>query len=110
MPQVAKVPMVPVTKISLRPLHDRLLVKRLEEGDEKHGSIIIPDSAKEKPQEGQVIAVGTGKVTEAGKKLPLDVKAGDRILFGKYSGTEVKLDGQEYLTMREEDVLGILSA
>ena len=98
------------TKTMLRPLHDRLLVKRLAEGDEKHGSIIIPDSAKEKPQEGQVIAVGTGKVTEAGKKIPLDVKAGDRILFGKYSGSEVKLDGQEYLTMREEDVLGILYA
>ena len=98
------------TKTMLRPLHDRLLVKRLAEGDEKHGSIIIPDSAKEKPQEGKVIAVGTGKVTEEGKKLPLDVKAGDRILFGKYSGSEVKLDGQEYLTMREEDVLGILSA
>ena len=98
------------TKTILRPLHDRLLVKRLAEGDEKHGSIIIPDSAKEKPQEGQVIAVGTGKVTEEGKRIPLDVKAGDRILFGKYSGSEVKLDGQEYLTMREEDVLGILSA
>jgi chaperonin GroES len=98
------------TKTTLRPLHDRILVKRLAEGDEKHGSIIIPDSAKEKPQEGQVIAVGTGKVTEAGRKIPLDVKAGDRILFGKYSGSEVKLDGQEYLTMREEDVLGILSA
>jgi chaperonin GroES len=98
------------TKTTLRPLHDRILVKRLAEGDEKHGSIIIPDSAKEKPQEGKVIAVGTGKVTESGKKLPLDVKAGDRILFGKYSGSEVKLDGQEYLTMREEDVLGILSA
>ena len=98
------------TKTTLRPLHDRILVKRLAEGDEKHGSIIIPDSAKEKPQEGKVIAVGTGKVTEAGKKLPLDVKAGDRILFGKYSGSEVKLDGQEYLTMREEDVLGILTA
>ena len=108
--QVVKTPMTPVTKTTLRPLHDRILVKRLAEGDEKHGSIIIPDSAKEKPQEGQVIAVGTGKVTEAGKKLPLDVKAGDRILFGKYSGSEVKLDGQEYLTMREEDVLGILSA
>ena len=102
--------MAHATKTTLRPLHDRILVKRLAEGDEKHGSIIIPDSAKEKPQEGQVIAVGTGKVTEAGKKLPLDVKAGDRILFGKYSGSEVKLDGQEYLTMREEDVLGILSA
>ena len=98
------------TKTTLRPLHDRILVKRLAEGDEQHGSSIIPDSAKEKPQEGQVIAVGTGKVTEAGKKLPLDVKAGDRILFGKYSGSEVKLNGQEYLTMREEDVLGILSA
>jgi chaperonin GroES len=98
------------TKTTLSPLHDRILVKRLAEGEEKHGSIIIPDSAKEKPQEGKVIAVGTGKVTEAGKKLPLDVKAGDRILFGKYSGSEVKLDGQEYLTMREEDVLGILSA
>jgi chaperonin GroES len=98
------------TKTTLRPLHDRILVKRLAEGDEKHGSIIIPDSAKEKPQEGKVIAVGTGKVTETGRKIPLDVKAGDRILFGKYSGSEVKLDGQEYLTMREEDVLGILSA
>ena len=108
--QVVKTPMTPVTKTTLRPLHDRILVKRLAEGDEKHGSIIIPDSAKEKPQEGKVIAVGTGKVTEDGKKLPLDVKAGDRILFGKYSGSEVKLDGQEYLTMREEDVLGILSA
>ena len=102
--------MTQVTKTTLRPLHDRILVKRLAEGDEKHGSIIIPDSAKEKPQEGKVIAVGTGKVTEAGRKIPLDVKAGDRILFGKYSGSEVKLDGQEYLTMREEDVLGILSA
>ena len=102
--------MAHATKTTLRPLHDRILVKRLAEGDEKHGSIIIPDSAKEKPQEGKVIAVGTGKVTEAGKKLPLDVKAGDRILFGKYSGSEVKLNGQEYLTMREEDVLGILSA
>jgi chaperonin GroES len=98
------------TKTTLSPLHDRILVKRLAEGSEKHGSIIIPDSAKEKPQEGKVIAVGTGKVTEAGRKIPLDVKAGDRILFGKYSGSEVKLDGQEYLTMREEDVLGILSA
>jgi chaperonin GroES len=110
MTQVVKTPMTQVTKTTLRPLHDRILVKRLAEGDEKHGSIIIPDSAKEKPQEGQVIAVGTGKVTEAGRKIPLDVKAGDRILFGKYSGSEIKLDGQEYLTMREEDVLGILSA
>jgi chaperonin GroES len=100
--------MATATKVKLRPLHDRILVKRLEEQDEKHGSIIIPDTAKEKPQEGKVIAVGSGKVTDEGKKLPLDVKAGDRILFGKYSGSEVKIDGQEYLILREEDVLGIL--
>ena len=98
------------TKTKLRPLHDRILVKRLEEGEVKHGSIIVPDSAKEKPQEGKVVAVGGGKVTEEGKKLPLDVKAGDRVLFGKYSGSEVKLDGEEYLMMKEEDVLGILGA
>ena len=96
------------TKVKLRPLHDRILVKRIEEQDEKHGSIIIPETAKEKPQEGKVIAVGNGKVTDEGKKLPLDVKAGDRILFGKYSGSEVKIDGEEYLILREEDVLGIL--
>jgi chaperonin GroES len=102
--------MAQMTKTKLRPLHDRVLIKRLEEGDEKHGRIIIPDTAKEKPQEGQVIAVGTGKVTEDGKKLPLNVKAGDRILFGKYSGSEVKLDGKEYLIMKEEDVLGILDS
>jgi chaperonin GroES len=100
--------MATATKVKLRPLHDRILVKRLEEQDEKHGSIIIPDTAKEKPQEGKVIAVGSGKVTDEGKKLPLDVKAGDRILFGKYSGSEVKIDGDEYLILREEDVLGIL--
>ena len=108
MPQVAKAPMAQVTKISLRPLHDRLLVKRLEEGDEKHGSIIIPDTAKEKPQEGKVIAVGNGRVNEDGKKIALDVKAHDRILFGKYSGSEVKVDDQEYLIMKEEDVLAII--
>ncbi|MBI1893307.1 MAG: co-chaperone GroES [Candidatus Rokubacteria bacterium] len=102
--------MAQATKTTLRPLHDRILVKRLEEGDVKHGSIVIPDTAKEKPQEGKVIAVGTGKVTDDGKKLPLDVKAGDRILFGKYSGSEVKLDGEEYLIMKEEDVLGILGS
>jgi chaperonin GroES len=95
-------------KTKLRPLHDRVLIKRLEEQDERHGSIIIPDTAKEKPQEGKVIAVGTGKVTEDGKKLPLTVKAGDRILFGKYSGSEVKIDGTEYLIMKEEDILGVL--
>jgi chaperonin GroES len=102
--------MAHATKTSLRPLHDRVLIKRLEEGNEKHGSIIIPDTAKEKPQEGKVIAVGTGKVGDDGKKIPLDVKAGDRILFGKYSGSEVKIDDQEYLIMKEEDVLGILGA
>jgi len=96
-------------KTTLRPLHDRVLIRRLEEQDEKHGSIIIPDTAKEKPQEGQVIAVGTGKVTEDGKKLPLAVKEGDRILFGKYSGSEVKIDGTEYLIMKEEDILGVLA-
>ena len=94
----------------LRPLHDRVLIKRLDEQDEKHGSIIIPDTAKEKPQAGKVIAVGTGKVTEDGKTLPLAVKAGDRILFGKYSGSEIKLEGEEYLIMREEDILGILGS
>jgi chaperonin GroES len=100
--------MATATKVKLRPLHDRILVKRLEESDERHGSIIIPDTAKEKPQQGKVIAVGNGKVTDDGKKLPLDVKAGDRILFGKYSGSEVKIDGEEYLILKEEDVLGIL--
>ena len=96
--------------MKLRPLHDRVLVRRVEEQDDKHGSIIIPDTAKEKPQEGKVIAVGTGRVTEDGKKLPLAVKEGDRILFGKYSGSEVKLDGQEYLIMKEEDILGIVGS
>ena len=100
--------MATATKTKLRPLHDRVLVKRLEDRNERHGSIIIPDSAKEKPQEGKVIAAGTGKVTEEGKRLPLAVKEGDRILFGKYSGSEVKLDGEEYLILREEDILGIL--
>ena len=103
-------PMAPAPATTLRPLHDRVLVKRLERLDDKHGSIIIPDTAKEKPQEGKVIAVGSGRVTEDGKKLPLALKEGDRILFGKYSGSEVKLDGQEYLIMKEEDVLGILAA
>jgi chaperonin GroES len=98
----------PTTK--LRPLHDRVLVRRLEEQNDKHGRIIIPDTAKEKPQEGQVIAVGTGRVTEDGKKLPLALKEGDRILFGKYSGSEVRLDGQEYLIMKEEDVLGVVGS
>jgi chaperonin GroES len=92
-----------------RPLHDRLLVKRVEEQETRRGGIIIPDSAKEKPQEGEVVAVGKGKITEDGKILPLDVKEGDRILFGKYSGNEIKLDGEEYLILREEEVLGVLS-
>jgi len=92
----------------IRPLHDRILVERLEEQEVKKGGIIIPDTAKEKPQEGKVIAAGNGKVGDDGKKIPLDVKAGDRILFGKYSGSEVKLDDKEYLIMREEDVLAIL--
>ncbi len=102
--------MTQATKTKLRPLHDRVLVKRVDEEEVRRGGIIIPDSAKEKPQEGKVMAVGTGKVTEDGKKIPLDVKAGDRILFGKYSGSEVKIDDQEYLIMKEEDVLGILGA
>jgi len=101
--------MATATKTKLRPLHDRVLVKRIEEAEEvRRGGIIIPDTAKEKPQEGKVIAVGNGKVGEDGKRIPLDVKAGDRILFGKYSGSEVKIDDEEYLILREEDVLGIL--
>ena len=92
----------------VRPLHDRLLVRRVEPEEMAKGGIIIPDTAKEKPQEGKVIAVGSGKVTEDGKRLGLDVKAGDKILFGKYSGSEVKVDDKEYLIMREEDVLAIL--
>ena len=90
------------------PLHDRILVRRLEEGETVRGGIIIPDSAKEKPQEGEVISVGKGKSNDEGKVFPLDVKAGDSILFGKYSGTEIKIDGEELLIMREEEVLGIL--
>jgi chaperonin GroES len=89
-------------------LHDRVLVKRTEEQEVKKGGIIIPDSAKEKPQEGKVIAVGNGRVTDDGKKIPLDVKAGDRILFGKYSGSEVKVEDEEYLILKEEDVLCII--
>jgi len=94
--------------MKIRPLHDRILVERMEEKEVKKGGIIIPDTAKEKPQEGKVIAAGNGKVSDDGKRLPLDVKAGDRILFGKYSGSEVKLEDKEYLILREEDVLAIL--
>lgn len=91
------------------PLHDRVLVRRVEEAETTRGGIIIPDTAKDKPQEGEIIAVGKGKVNEDGKVRPLDVKEGDRVLFGKYSGTEIKIDGEELIIMREEEVLGILS-
>ena len=90
------------------PLHDRILVRRVEEDDAVRGGIIIPDSAKEKPQKGEIIAVGKGKSNHEGKVFPLDVKAGDHVLFGKYSGTEIKMDGEEFLIMREEEVLGIV--
>ena len=94
--------------MDLKPLHDRVLIKRLDEGESKQGSIIIPDSAKEKPQQGQVKAVGAGKLLETGERVPPDVKAGDRILFGKYSGADIKLDGDEYLILREDEILGVL--
>ena len=94
--------------MNIRPLHDRIIVERLEEETTTASGIIIPDSAKEKPVQGNVIAVGKGKVTEDGKVLPLDVKVGDKVLFGKYSGTEVKIEGNEYLMMREDDVLGVI--
>jgi len=91
------------------PLHDRILVRRVEEAETTRGGIIIPDSAKDKPQEGEVISAGKGKISEEGKVRPLDVKEGDRILFGKYSGTEIKIDGEDFIIMREEEVLGTLS-
>jgi chaperonin GroES len=94
--------------MKIRPLQDRVIVKRIEEAEKTKGGIIIPDTAKEKPMEGKVIAVGKGKLMEDGKVHALDVKAGDRILFGKYSGTEVKIDGEEHLIMREEDILGVI--
>jgi len=94
--------------MKIRPLQDRVIVKRLEEEEKTSGGIIIPDSAKEKPQHGKVVAVGKGKVNEDGKLIPLDVKAGDKILFGKYAGTEVKIEGDEHLIMREDDILGVL--
>ena len=93
---------------NIKPLHDRVIVKRIEEGEQHQGSIIIPDSAKEKPQEGEVIAVGEGKYKEDGSRQALDVKAGDRVLFGKYSSSEIKIDGEELLIMREDEILGIL--
>ena len=94
--------------MNIRPLHDRIIVERLEEETKTAGGLIIPDTAKEKPQQGKIIAVGKGKKTEDGKVLPLDVKVGDKVLFGKYSGTDIKLDGKEFLMMREEDILGVV--
>ena len=94
--------------MNVRPLHDRIIVSRIEEGEQRVGGIIIPDSAKEKPQQGKVIAAGAGKVKDDGKRIALDVKAGDLILFGKYSGQEIKLDGEEYLIMREDEVLAVI--
>ena len=94
--------------MKVRPLHDRILVKRIEEEETKEGTIIIPDTAKEKPQEGKVVSAGSGKILEDGKRQPLEVKEGDRILFGKHAGTEVKINGEELLMMREDDVLGII--
>ncbi|WP_054031074.1 co-chaperone GroES [Desulfatitalea tepidiphila] len=94
--------------MKLRPLQDRILVQRVEEETTTKGGIIIPDTAKEKPAEGKVVAVGNGKVGDDGKRVPLEIKTGDRILFGKYAGTEVKINGEEYLIMREDDVLGVL--
>lgn len=96
------------TKTKVRPLHDRIIVQRIEEGEQKVGGIIIPDTAKEKPQQGKVIAVGAGKADKDGKRIPLDVKSGDTILFGKYSGQEIKIEGEEYLIMREDEVLGVV--
>src|SRR5437764_12659121 len=94
--------------VNIRPLHDRVIVRRIEEGEQVRGGIIIPDTAKEKPQEGEVMAVGEGKYREDGSRQALDVKVGDRILFGKYSGSEVKIDNEELLIMREDEILGIL--
>jgi chaperonin GroES len=95
--------------LKVRPLHDRLLVRRIEEKETAKGGIIIPDTAKEKPQRGEVLAAGNGKILENGKTLPLDVKVGDTILFGKYSGTEIKIDGEDVLILREEEVLAVLA-
>ena len=96
--------------MKVRPLHDRIIVQRIEEEEQRVGGIIIPDTAKEKPQQGKVVAAGKGKAKDDGKVLPLDVKAGDTILFGKYSGQDIKIDGEEYLIMREEEVLAVLEA
>jgi chaperonin GroES len=95
--------------MKLRPLHDRVLVKRLEEQEQSRGGIIIPDSAKEKPQQAEVVAVGNGKLNDEGEIIPLVVKAGDRILFGKYGGSEIRIEGQDYLILREDEILGVLA-
>jgi len=94
--------------MDIRPLHDRIIVRRLDEGEQKIGGIIVPDSAREKPQRGTIVSAGDGKINDAGQRVPLDVKKGDLILFGKYSGQEVKLEGEEHLIMREEDVLAVI--
>ena len=98
-----------LTKVKIQPLGDRVLVQPIEQKEVKKGGIIIPDTAKEKPQEGKIIAAGKGKLTDEGKVIPMDVKPGDRVLYGKYSGSEIKLDGEDYLIMHQEDILGILS-
>ena len=95
--------------MKVRPLHDRIIVERIEEDEQRVGGIIIPDTAKEKPQQGKVIAVGKGRIEKDGKVTPLDVKEGDTVLFGKYSGQEIKMDGEEYLIMREEEILGVVT-
>ena len=100
---------MPAAEVKVRPLHDRLLVRRMPEEQKTTGGIIIPDTAKEKPQRGEIVATGKGRVTEDGKTLPLEVKVGDKVLFGKYSGTELKLNGDEFLMMREEDILGVIN-
>jgi chaperonin GroES len=96
-------------ELSVRPLHDRILVRRTQEEEKTAGGLFIPDTAKEKPQRGEIVAAGKGRITEDGKVLPLEVQVGDKVLFGKYAGTEFKLDGQEYLMMREEDILGVIN-
>lgn len=95
--------------VNIRPLHDRVLAKRIEEGEQVRGGIIIPDTAKEKPQEAEIIAVGPGKVQEDGKRAPMDVKAGDKVLIGKYSGSEIKIDDQDYVILREDEILAVVS-
>jgi len=99
-----------LSKVKIRPLGDRVLVKPLDKDKQERGGLIIPDTAKEKPQEGEIIVAGKGKTTDEGKLIPMDVKAGDKILYGKYSGTEIKLDGEDYLIMHQDDILGVLEA